>query len=436
MQNDIDIVFHLEDMGATSNTTNLHLVREVVYATIAQFLPPNITSDKQALAPFYLSKMFLKSSAEADSDAWALFSFAGFNCPGLDIKFVCSCARPYQFSMDSLFVVLDDVVLALQQSLQSREHACEAVAQLPIVHSYYGDAEQVKQHIISKTVSLRQVSDLAVVHGGGLFKYASLVSKGWTVAPELNKALLEKYACNRFSVDFPDFGDFRGSELISTLQAQRLNTYLHTHYRSPAQSQSALVFLQTLRDVVTRASDHNCCRALVQALSAILAPMRPIYRPTYPSRAGRPANTPSHAHTSTVAPQPAAPSSTSTSTPTPSTKSNSSSKASSRSSSSCQLTANASSKASSRSSSSCQLTATESPALSPTASSATALQPATPPSEGEVHTTPPSSPSPPTSPHVKRHRRGRRNQARHHASSHCRDQLPAAVLCPTPTVKL
>ena len=53
----------------------------------------------------------LLSSSGCQEDAWGLLSLIseeGF--PGIDIKFVRSCSHPYQFSVDSFFVILDPLI--------------------------------------------------------------------------------------------------------------------------------------------------------------------------------------------------------------------------------------------------------------------------------------------------------------------------------------
>jgi hypothetical protein len=57
-----------------------------------------------------LQKMFI-SPASDSNEKWALFAIGGAPAPGLacaiDIKFVQTLRRPYQFSVDSFQIILD-----------------------------------------------------------------------------------------------------------------------------------------------------------------------------------------------------------------------------------------------------------------------------------------------------------------------------------------
>jgi hypothetical protein len=240
-----------------------HLAREALMACIADFFAPLNHHEALALAPCYLSKMFLKNAGVNGPDSWALFSFCGFLGLGMDIKFVSHCARPFQFSMDSLYIVLDNLPASLEFD------ATSSALQHISVRSHYGDATEVKKHIDEKIIAVHEASDVAKVHGGGLMKYASLIAQGWKLAPWLDAATMERYMGNRFQIDHPDRE--MAPQFPISAQAQRLNMYMQTHFAHPSKQGDALAFLKTLRAVVQRVQPvTNGCGDLMLALDTVL----------------------------------------------------------------------------------------------------------------------------------------------------------------------
>ena len=271
IQNDLDVVFHLK--GALRD--DLVTMRALVLSCLRQFMPPSVQHiDDFSLTSAYVAKMFITPPrVRPTDDAWSLVTLRGSpTTPNIDLKFAQSIARPFQFSIDSLQIYLDGPdlapLLAQFQPGQDGEHLpCQP---LVIVESSSGDVKQALQHLAQRKIYVRSADEMARVHGGGLLKYCSLASKGFTVDASVDIERLGKYMCNRFFMDFaPSFTCW----LHLPLPMQRVHDYLMTHFQNHSphkKSAFLLTLVQVLQHSAGREAGHliDYCLQLEHSMSA------------------------------------------------------------------------------------------------------------------------------------------------------------------------
>ena len=173
----MDLVIHLAD----SDRGQLENARGIVLAAIEDYLPLELKNLDQFRLASYLKKMFITPFQGNNENAWALFSLPGsrhpsirgipFVYPSLDIKFVISISRPYQFSVDSFQIPLDLVslhhVLSTYAGPDSHEQATVPIPQVQYTSSYHS-LREARAHLANKSICMRHPADMAKVHGGNL----------------------------------------------------------------------------------------------------------------------------------------------------------------------------------------------------------------------------------------------------------------------------
>ena len=260
--NDLDLVVHL----ASTERQDLEMARDVVLAALGRLDPVWQIMDPHALGHTVLHKMFITPAT--DSEAWALFTLgARAPSPSIDIKFVQTLRRPYQFSVDSFQIILDLAQLApaLDATPEHGLRRCQSVlppAPPPRLRfeSAFGDTPEALAHLQARLIAVREEEDLARVHGGGLLKYAHLLLNGFTCHASLDRTKLERYMCTRFMIDFPT-GEMNRYGL--PVQWQRIADYLYTHGFATAALQ--ISFLDQLQAVLERA-DVNGVKPLISTV--------------------------------------------------------------------------------------------------------------------------------------------------------------------------
>lgn len=247
----------------------------------------------------YLAKMFITPpSNRATDDAWALFTLApgAPGAPALDLKFVQRISRPYQFSLNSFQIVLPlggeqfvanylsaigaaavahadaeadtkqadtgAVVAGTANAAADAANASIAAASAasaiageprpPTMEAVcmYGNFEAALQHVNDRVVAVSCEGDVSLIHGGGLLKYASLLCRGYTVSPQLDRARMEAMMISRFQIDYPAARyQPGGPPPPGTMDAmsQRICHFMATHM--PGQYAEQANFLLVLHDV-------------------------------------------------------------------------------------------------------------------------------------------------------------------------------------------
>ncbi|KAL1780631.1 hypothetical protein HispidOSU_009276 [Sigmodon hispidus] len=106
-----------------------------------------------------------------DLDRWSLISLSNKSGKNLELKFVHSMRRQYEFSVDSFQIILDSLLL-------------------------FGHLEHL-QHRVTATRSPEEIC------GGGLLKYCHLLVQGFRPRPSTDVRALQRYMCSHFFIDFP-----------------------------------------------------------------------------------------------------------------------------------------------------------------------------------------------------------------------------------------
>lgn len=177
----------------------------------------------------------------SEGDCWSLISLG--NSRGhknVELKFVDSMKRPFEFSVDSFQIMLDSLLLFYECSeLPMSENFYPTV----VGESVYGDFQEALYHLQKKLIATRNPEE---IRGGGLLKYCHLLVRRYRPAfPEKIK-MLERYMCSRFFIDFPDIGQ----------QKCKLENYLWNHFIGPEEESLKYQYLLLLRNVV---DDSTVC---------------------------------------------------------------------------------------------------------------------------------------------------------------------------------
>lgn len=167
-----------------------------------------------------------------DSDRWSLISLSNNRGKNVELKFVDSLRRQFEFSVDSFQIRLDSLLLFYECS----EHPMAATFHPTILgESVYGDFPTALDHLRKRLICTRSPEE---IRGGGLLKYCHLLVRGFRAASDGEMKLLQRYMCSRFFIDFPDVSD----------QRHKLESYLQNHFVDLEDRKYD--YLATLYDVV------------------------------------------------------------------------------------------------------------------------------------------------------------------------------------------
>lgn len=229
--NDLDLIFAVE----LSSGRNYDKVKAAVLGSLFDLLPEGVSRKRIttcSLKEAYVSKMVKVNN---EGDRWSLISLG--NSRGhrnVELKFVDSMRRQFEFSVDSFQIVLDSLLLFYECSkLPIGENFYPTV----VGESVYGDFQEALYHLHKKLISTRSPEE---IRGGGLLKYCNLLVKMYKPSqPEYIKTL-ERYMCSRFFIDFPDIGQ----------QRAKLENYLWNHFVGPEEETLKYQYLMLLHNVV------------------------------------------------------------------------------------------------------------------------------------------------------------------------------------------
>ncbi|ALC40810.1 CG30497, partial [Drosophila busckii] len=211
--NDLDLIFAIE----LSSPRVFDRVKTAVLNTLLDLMPEGVCKRRIytcSLKEAYVGKM-VKVNNNNDGDRWSLISLG--NSPGhknVELKFVDTMRRQFEFSVDSFQIVLDSLLLFYDcAALPISENFYPTV----VGESVYGDFQEALYHLQKKLISTRQPEE---IRGGGLLKYCNLLVRNYTAVDSQLIKTLERYMCSRFFIDFPD---------INT-QTTKLEAYLRNHF--------------------------------------------------------------------------------------------------------------------------------------------------------------------------------------------------------------
>ncbi|XP_044742772.1 terminal nucleotidyltransferase 5C isoform X1 [Chrysoperla carnea] len=230
--NDLDLIFGVE----LTSGRNYDRIKTAVLSSLYDLLPEGVIRKRIStcsLKEAYVSKMVKVNNG--DGDRWSLISLG--NSRGhknVELKFVDTMRRQFEFSVDSFQIVLDSLLLFYEYSqLSISENFYPTV----VGESVYGDFQEALYHLHKKLISTRHPEE---IRGGGLLKYCYLLVKMYRPArPDYIKTL-ERYMCSRFFIDFPDI----------IQQRAKLENYLWNHFVEPEEESLKYQYLMLLHTVV------------------------------------------------------------------------------------------------------------------------------------------------------------------------------------------
>ncbi|XP_053329915.1 terminal nucleotidyltransferase 5D [Spea bombifrons] len=229
---DLDIIFGVELPGEHEFQT----VKEIVLDSLLDFLPKCVNKEKitaQTMKEAYVQKMVKVST---DHDRWSLISLSNNSGKNVELKFVNSLRRQFEFSVDSFQIILDSMLSVYTD----RETELTPDSQLTVVaESMYGDFNEAMEHLKYKLIATRNPEE---IRGGGLLKYSNLLVRDYKPACEKEIKSLERYMCSRFFIDFPDVAE----------QQRKIESYLRNHF--VGEEKSKYDYLITLHEVVNEST--------------------------------------------------------------------------------------------------------------------------------------------------------------------------------------
>uniref|UniRef100_A0A672LEB1 polynucleotide adenylyltransferase n=1 Tax=Sinocyclocheilus grahami TaxID=75366 RepID=A0A672LEB1_SINGR len=221
---DLDIIFGVE----LPKPEDFQIIKEVVLGCLLDFLPKGVNKDKitaLTMKEAYVQKMV---KVFTEHDRWSLISLSNNSGKNVELKFVNSLRRQFEFSVDSFQIILDSI-------FDLNSLPCITV----LAESMYGDFEQAMDHLRYRLIATRNPEE---IRGGGLLKYSNLLVRDFKPACETEIKTLERYMCSRFFIDFPDVNE----------QQRKIESYLRNHFIG--EEKSKYDYLMTLRRVVNEST--------------------------------------------------------------------------------------------------------------------------------------------------------------------------------------
>lgn len=212
---DLDVIFAVE----LPSEKEFQLIRDIVLGSLLDFLPEGVNKEK--LTPMTLKEAYVQKlvKVSTESDRWSLISLSNKDGRNVELKFVDSLRRQFEFSVDSFQIILNSLLVYYDcAESPMTEHFHPTV----IGESVYGNFKEALYHLENRLIATKNPEE---IRGGGLLKYCNLLVRDFKPADEEIKTL-ERYMCSRFFIDFPDILD----------QQRKLETYLHNHFSKEEKS--------------------------------------------------------------------------------------------------------------------------------------------------------------------------------------------------------
>lgn len=225
---DLDLIFRVD----LPNERTFQVVKDVVLDCLLDFLPDGIA--KERISPMYLKEVYVQKLVKVcnETDRWSLISLSNNSGKNVELKFVDSLRRQFEFSVDSFQIILDSLLLFGECS---ENPMSENFHPTVVGESMYGDFAQALDHLQNKIIATRNPEE---IRGGGLLKYCNLLVTGFKPSSEPEMKALQKYMCSRFFIDFSDIVE----------QQRKLESYLQNHF--VGMEYKRYDCLKTLYDVV------------------------------------------------------------------------------------------------------------------------------------------------------------------------------------------
>ncbi|KAF3813408.1 hypothetical protein GH733_018559 [Mirounga leonina] len=193
----LHLIFHV----ALPTEAEFQLVRDVVLCSLPNFLLEGV--NKLKISPVTLKEAYVQKLVKVctDTDRWSLISLSNRNGKNVELKFVDSIQRQFEFSADSFQIILDSLLFFYNCSSSP---ISERVHPMVIGDSVYGDFEEAFDHLQNRLIATKNPKE---IRGGGLLKYSNLLmrdsgpqtrkqSKLWSVpgTPGLRKASMRAWS--------------------------------------------------------------------------------------------------------------------------------------------------------------------------------------------------------------------------------------------------
>lgn len=210
--NDIDLIFSVN----LDSEERLRCIKDYVMDCLLCYFPGGINKDRlsqAALTDAYVSK--LTKVWQPNGDKWTLVTLSNNYNMNIELKFVDTMKRKYQFSVDSFQIILDSLMKFYELSTSDMS---EDFYPTVTVESVWGNYRDAVYHLTHRLICTCQPQE---IRGGGLLKYCDLLARGYRPGCDLAQTeTLERLMCSRFFIDYSD----------STSQFQKLNSYLINHF--------------------------------------------------------------------------------------------------------------------------------------------------------------------------------------------------------------
>ncbi|KAA0702855.1 putative nucleotidyltransferase FAM46A [Triplophysa tibetana] len=207
---DLDLIFCADLKGENQ----FQMVKNIVLDSLFDFLPEGVKKEK--ITPLTLKEAYVQKMVKVcnDSDRWSLISLSNNRGKNVELKFVDSLRRQFEFSVDSFQIKLDSLLLFYECS---ENQMAKTFHPTIIGESVYGDFAAALDHLRNKVICTRNPEE---IRGGGLLKYCHLLVRGFRAASESEMKSLQRYMCSRFFIDFSDISE----------QQWKLESYLQNHF--------------------------------------------------------------------------------------------------------------------------------------------------------------------------------------------------------------
>ncbi|KAL0588847.1 Terminal nucleotidyltransferase 5D [Plecturocebus cupreus] len=224
---DLDVVFGVE----LPSYQEFHIVKDAVLGCLLDFLPKGVKKEK--MTSYIMQEAYVQKLVKIynEHDRWSLISLSNNTGKNLELKFVSSLKRQFEFSVDSFQIILNPMLdFYSDKNAKLTKECCPVV----IAESMYGDFQEAMTHLQYKLISTRKPEE---IRGGGLLKYCDLLVHDFKPVCIFEMKNLERYMCSRFFIDFPD----------EVEQQRKIESYLHNHFIGEEKSKYG--YLMTLHGV-------------------------------------------------------------------------------------------------------------------------------------------------------------------------------------------
>jgi len=207
--NDLDLIFNVSIPSSSDFTS----IKNCVLETLMEFLPDEVS--KERISSLTMKEAYVKKMVKVvnKQDTWSLISLTNDEGCDIELKFVDTMKRKFQFSVDSFQIILDSLIKFYD--VPSEIPMSETLFPTVLAESVYGDFEEARYHLSNKLIATKNPEE---IRGGGLLKYCYLLCSGFQHASDEISAM-EKYMCSRFFIDFKDIH----------VQQHTLEAYLDSH---------------------------------------------------------------------------------------------------------------------------------------------------------------------------------------------------------------